>query len=268
MGRKVYRPQRVGAAAQAATPPVLPGQIRAARARRLWTGRIVAIVFSVGGHLAILLSMLTLHSAEPPMVFAQDEGIKVALVADQRPPGANAEPEKPPAPKPAPKKKPTPVPTRTIARISPAPRNVERFEASEAPSGEAEVELSDADLAGAQTAGSGPPGRACDMVQLLQNELRKDATVQAAVARARARGVGAKAFHVWNGDWVVTHGEEGKGLAGVREAIMVEVAFAPEACRKEPMRGLITISLNDAPGSARLAIGGGQWRWSDLLFPR
>lgn len=268
MGRQVYSPERGDRIAHSAPSTVQPGQIRAARARRLWTGRILAVTFSVGAHLAILLSMLTLRSTEPPMVFQQDEGIKVALVADQRPPGANAEPEKPPAPKPAPKKKPTPVPTRTIARISPAPKNVERFEASEAPSGEAEVELTDAELAGAQTAGSGPPGRACDMVQLLQSELRKDATVQAAVARARARGVGAKAFHVWNGDWITSRGEEGKGLAGVREAIMVEVAFAPEACRKEPMRGLITISLNDAPGSARLAIGGGQWRWSDLLFPR
>jgi hypothetical protein len=248
---------------------VQPGDIRAARKRRLWTGRIVAIVFSVGGHLLILLSMLTLGSEPPQPVLAPDEGIKVALVSDQRPPGANAEPEKPPAPKPAPKKKKlTPVPTRTIARISPAPRDVERFEASEAPSGEAEVELSDADIAGAQTAGSGPPGRACDMVQLLQSELRKDPQVQVAVARARSRGEGAKAFHVWNGDWITSRGEEGKGLAGVREAIMVKVAFAPEACRKDPMRGLIMISLNDAPGSARLAIGGGSWRWSDLLFPR
>ena len=261
MIRQTQGQGRVGATVQ-------PGQIRAARKRRLWAGRIAAIVFSVGGHLAILVSMLIVRADAPPIVFPPDEGIKVALVADQRPPGANAEPEKPPAPKPAPKKKPTPVPTRTIARISPAPRNVERFEASEAPSGEAEVELSDADIAGAQTAGSGPPGRSCDMVQLLQSELRKDAQVQAAVARARARGVGAKAFHVWNGDWITSRGEEGKGLAGVREAIMVEVAFAPEDCRKEPMRGLIMISMNDAPGSARLAIGGGAWRWSDLLFPR
>ena len=98
MGRQVDNPGQVGEAARAPTPSVQPGQFRAARAKRLWTGRIVAIVFSVGGHLAILLSMLTMRSAEPPMVFAQDEGIKVALVADQRPPGANAEPEKPPAP--------------------------------------------------------------------------------------------------------------------------------------------------------------------------
>ena len=88
--------------------------------------------------------------------------------------------------------------------------------------------------------------------------------VQAAVAEAH-RG---KAIRVWNGDWV-QHGEqEGKGLAAVREAIMWEVAFAPAACRTQRMHGLVAISLNDAPGSARLVVGSGEWRWSDVLFAR
>ena len=73
---------------------------------------------------------------------------------------------------------------------------------------------------------------------------------------------------VWNGGWVRNGEQEGHGLAAVREAIMWEVGFAPEACRREPVRGLVLISMNDQPGSARLVVGSGQWRWSDLLFTR
>ena len=58
-----------------------------------------------------------------------------------------------------------------------------------------------------------------------------------------------------------------EGLAGIREAIILEVGFAPAACRADPMRGLVVISLNDT-GSARLALGTRAWRWSDLLFAR
>ena len=69
---------------------------------------------------------------------------------------------------------------------------------------------------------------------------------------------------VWNGDWVRNGDQDGKGLSAVREAISWEVAFAPEACRKQQMHGLILLSLGD--GGTRFAVGGGTWRWSDLLF--
>ncbi len=103
------------------------------------------------------------------------------------------------------------------------------------------------------------------MVRRLQGALRRDGQVQAAVAQARAGGSGGGAILLWNGDWIQSRGEEGKGLAGVRQAIMLEVAFAPEACRLQPVHGLVLISLNDAPGAARVALGSGEWRWSDLL---
>lgn len=122
--------------------------------------------------------------------------------------------------------------------------------------------LSDAQIAGAATAGSGPAGRPCDMLQRLESALRKDPLVQAAVA-----GSNARAMLVWNGDWVRSNREDGKGLAAVREAIMWEIAFAPPACRAEPVRGLVLLSVNAAPGSVRLAIGSAEWRWSDLLTP-
>jgi hypothetical protein len=48
---------------------------------------------------------------------------------------------------------------------------------------------------------------------------------------------------------------------------MWEVAFAPAACKAQPVRGLVVLSVNGAAGSTRLALGSGTWRWNDLLTP-
>jgi len=93
--------------------------------------------------------------------------------------------------------------------------------------------------------------------------LRRDPLVHAAVQDADRLG---KAVMLWNGDWVRTGVQEGKGLSAVREAIVWEVAFAPEACRHQPVHGMVVLSLAD--GSTRFAIGSGEWRWSDLLGVR
>jgi hypothetical protein len=77
--------------------------------------------------------------------------------------------------------------------------------------------------------------------------------------------VAGQALLVWDGDWRQNPGQAGKGLAGVRQAIALEVAFAPLACRTQPMRGLVLVTLSDGPGGARVALGTGRWRWSDLL---
>ncbi|MCR5875809.1 hypothetical protein LRS10_17560 [Phenylobacterium sp. J426] len=139
------------------------------------------------------------------------------------------------------------------------------------------VTVSEAQLAGARTAGAGSgggtgagagdgSGGGCDMVERLQAALRKDVQVREAIGAAhRGANAGRNALLIWNGDWVRNPGQEGKGLAGVRQAISMEVAFAPEACRNEPMRGLVLISMADG---SRVALGGGNWRWTDLLNAR
>jgi hypothetical protein len=78
----------------------------------------------------------------------------------------------------------------------------------------------------------------------------------------------SKAIRVWDGDWVTTPGEAGRGLSAVREAILWQVGFSPAACRNAAVHGLVAISLGDTPGLPRLVLGGGDWRWSDLLTPR
>jgi hypothetical protein len=231
--------------------------------------RLLVAALSAAGHLGLLLVLLSAPSYAPPIA-VEPAPIPVQLVTPPRPPDA-APPAPEPEPTPAPPN-PTPVkppPPRRIARPTPAPPpDVEPIAAGEGPTdqGDANAEVSDAELAGAATAGSGSGsgGRGCDMTRWLPNALRKDRLVQAAVAEAH-RG---KALRVWDGDWVRHAGQEGNGLAAVREAIMWEVAFAPVACRNEPVHGLVLISLNDGPGSARLVMGSGRWRWSDLLLSR
>lgn len=125
------------------------------------------------------------------------------------------------------------------------------------------MELSATQIAGAASAGSGGGGGPCDMARRIQTALRKDPLVIAAVAAS-----GGKALLVWNGDWVQGNREDGKGLAAVREAILWEVGFAPPECRAQPVRGLVLMSLGERGGSAKLALGTGAWRWSDLLATR
>jgi hypothetical protein len=236
-----------------------------ARARRpLATrrGQLIGAALSVAGHLVAILALVS--ALMPPPRPAEPIPMKVSLV-NWPPPAPKATPvvvAAPTAIEPPAQVDHTPAvaPRAAIAvRVTAHAQAPAAVAASAADTGDG---LSDAQIAGAATAGSGPAGRPCNMLQRLENALRKDPLVQAAVV-----GSNTRAMLVWNGDWVRSNREDGKGLAAVREAIMWEVAFAPPACRAEPVRGLVLLSVNAAPGSVRLAIGSSEWRWSDLLTP-
>jgi hypothetical protein len=229
-----------------------PDRVRAERRkRRLW-----GAAPSVAAHLAILAIFLLVKQPLPVAV-VEDAPISVSLVPGEKPAPA------PPAEAEAPQPKPTPPKRHTLVRRAAAHAPPEAPPAGKDPKPpRSGVELSASDLAGAANADSGGGGGSCDLARQLQGALRKDPLVQAAVASQ-----GGKALMVWNGDWVRSGGEDGKGLAAVREAIIWEIAFAPETCRTKPVHGLVLLSMNAAPGAARLAVGAGEWRWSDLLKP-
>ena len=46
------------------------------------------------------------------------------------------------------------------------------------------------------------------------------------------------------------------------------MVLAPIQPAREIELRRLRASMNDAPGSARLMVGSGQWRWADLLFTR
>ena len=247
--------------------------------RRLRWGRparAAVMVVSLAAH-AALLALLSLQAVAPrpsepaPVSVALIEGF--SLVPDPEPPGPPAPSEAPPVPVTAPPTLAPPVAVKAIARPVPAPPTARTIPAAAAPERASEApplpQLSAGQLVGARTAGSGAPGRACDMVRWLEERMRRSPRVQSAVARAHLDArAGDRALHIWNGDWIRSPGQAGNGLAGVREAVMMEIAFAPEPCRADPVQGLVVIALGDAPGAPRLAMGGGAWRWADLLAPR
>jgi len=228
----------------------VPDRMRAERRRR----RVLGALPSLAAHLAIL-AIILLIPKPLPVTTVEDAPISVSLVPGDKPAPAPKTEEEAPKPKAQPPQRHTLV--RREAKIAPPEAPAAGKDPKPPQSG---VELSASDLAGAMSADSGGGGGQCDLARQLQGALRKDPLVQAAVA-----GSGGKAIMVWNGDWVRSNGEDGKGLAAVREAIIWEIAFAPEACRSRPVHGLILLSMNTGPGATRLAVGAGEWRWSDLL---
>jgi hypothetical protein len=238
------------------SPIGLLGDPRRERARR---GRFFGVAgVSLAAHLAGLIAVLLMGTSAPRLL-PPPAPVAVGVVAFPRPPAASP----PPAPaRPSPPKPPPPAslfrPTK-----APAPQDLPVAKQSTAP--DAPAGLTGAELAGAATAGSGSgagAGGACDMASRVQEALRRDPLVQAATAP-----LGGKAVMIWNGDWVWLPGEDGRGLKTVRQAMMWEIAFSPSECRGQTMHGLVVLSPNEANGSARLAVGEGVWRWSDLLTP-
>ena len=261
------------------------------RSRRAW---LPGVAVSAALHIGLALAFLavaperTIFSAEAP-----PEPVIVSLsppppplpVAEHDPPPGPAEPSQaaePPAPA-------TRAPTPPRPRPPAAPREIEPLPVAPAPPGPAPAPppagVTQAQLAGAATAGSGSGGGGdgaagggggsgtgagrCDMIRRVQDALRDNPGVVAAAARAhQALPASQRALLVWNGDWVMNPGEEGRGLAGLRQAIAVAIAFAPAQCRRQSMRGLVLLTLADGADSPRLALGQGQWRWSDLTGAR
>lgn len=218
---------------------------------------------SVVGHGA-LLGLLVARQPEALPVVPERPVMMVALAPPWMPPPAVPAPPTPAAAKTAVlQAMPDPVPVVPQRQLVRPSRNPSVVPTVLAGGPGPATGIGESLLAGATTVGSGQgEGTGCNMLRRLQVALRKDRRVQAAIGDADHSG----AFMVWNGDWVRHPGQEGAGLAAVREAILWEVGFAPPACRVEPVKGLVVVTMSDAPGAARLALGSGTWRWRDLLF--
>jgi hypothetical protein len=209
-----------------------------------WRTRMLGLALTLAAHGLVLTALFWPRAAPPaPPVRPTLAPLEVSLLPTPQPPA----PDKVEAPtdfaQPASPRLAAPV----LAKIAIAPDNSDL--------------LSESQLAGAASAGEGGGGGGgCDTAWRVQQALRRDPLVRAAVAGANRLGA---AILLWNGDWVRSGGEDGKGLSAAREAITWEVAYAPEACRNQRMHGLVLLSLAD--GRTRMAIGSGDWRWSDLL---
>ncbi|WP_299177038.1 hypothetical protein [uncultured Brevundimonas sp.] len=266
---------------------------------------VLAAAPILAGHAGLLLILmmarpepLAPYRPEPPFVTVElvkpPPAPPVRIIApDPAPqpdaPAAAAQSPTPPrqAPRQAPKIRPPAVAAaRPRPVVAKPPPEIEPLPVASAPPGPPLPLLGAAQLAGAATVGAGPGGGggngaggggaggsgagsgggSCDMVRWVQDAVRDDAAVRRAViAAAQDMQADGRAILVWNGDWLQSRNQSGKGLAGVRQAIALEVAFAPAECKTQRMTGLAVLDLEDRPGGARIALGRGSWRWSDLL---
>lgn len=232
---------------------------------------------------------------QPPAPDLGDGGGSEAGAVEAETPAPEPQPE----PEPQPVTPPTHTPPQPRRPITPPPQTPTRpipvtasLNAEPSPRPSPPASVSAAELAGAAVAGSGSGvgsggsgtgsgagagsgsgggsggGGECDMIARLQDKMRQSARVRAEVARVQAQVSPGRAPLLWNGSWLRSDGQDGEGLAAVRQAIAVEVAFAPAACRAPPMRGLVVLTMADQPGSPRIALGSANWRWSDLLEAR
>ncbi|MFN4295700.1 MAG: hypothetical protein ACK4FB_02585 [Brevundimonas sp.] len=215
----------------------------------------------------MMVSLVTppLPASPPPVTpepIPEDAPAAEAAPADTAPRVAPPSPPPPPA-----RPRQPPPPQVEIVALTPSPPALPVLTASQTAGARTAGPGAGGGSGGAGSgSGAGGTGGGCDMVRRLQDALRSSASVRAAIDTADRRlNASGRAIQVWDGDWLRSGDEAGKGLAGVRQAIALEVAFAPADCRAEPMRGLVVLSLGDAPGASRIALGTSAWRWSDLL---
>jgi len=209
--------------------------------------RVLAWAFTAGVHLIVFALLFWPYAApSPAKPSLSPDLISVAILPKPKPPGPPDQTE-PGGPDTAIR----PTLLNPIAP-TPVPVTINMPDNSDL--------MSESQLAGTTSVGEGGGGGGCDLARAVQRALRRDSLVRSAVEGANRLG---KAVMMWNGDWVRSGGQDGKGLSAVREAIMWEVAFAPQSCRNERMHKPVLLSLAD--GSTRFAIGSGDWRWSDLL---
>lgn len=264
----------------------------------------LAIFVSLAVHVAVV-GIIWGMRAEPPARVDLPTVVMVDLV-ELPEPAPPPEPEPDPAPNGPPADVPTPsqaaqtqeaakapvvtpkpqtAPPPPIHRTPPPKVPTDVVAVSSAPPAPNMRLLGEGELAGALVAGAGAgggsgeggsggggsggsgTGTGCNMAGRLQALVRRDARVQSTVRAAQAQmQSGRRAIVIWDGDWVHALNQDGRGLAGVRQAIAVEVAFAPRECRMEQVNGTVVVSLGDDAGSPRLAFVAPSWRWGELAL--
>ena len=236
-----------------AESPGLPGDPVSESGRQpvRWRSRLLAGTCTVAAHLVVFTALFWPHHA-PPLP-PQPAPLMLSLVETPTP--------APPAPPDPELLKPQTVVQPALPHVTVRAISIATTQAPD----NSDL-LSPSQIAGAASAdgeGAGGGGGGCDTARRVQQALQRDPLVRTAVEDAHRQG---KSVMLWNGDWVRTGGQDGKGLSAVREAIMWELAFSPKACRNRPVHGLVLLSLAD--GNTRFAVGAGDWRWSDLLGVR
>lgn len=108
---------------------------------------------------------------------------------------------------------------------------------------------------------------ACGVTDRLQRGLTGTPAVQAVLARVPLdeRSV-ANAVVIWSDRWTSSDLLGGDAVAQpIRQVLTEQIALVSAACRNLVLRGPRLLVLPTTGGPTVLAVGSGEWRWSDLL---
>jgi hypothetical protein len=185
-----------------------------------------------------------------------------------------AQPEAAPSSQPAPPSDPPPEPSLPPDLAPPKPMSALEALAALPPVDftAQPVQLAPRTLA-PQTPTSGPVLSAtsahCDLTGAIQAALESDPKKrdQLALIPPQARSV-ANAVQLWDGAWVDPDSLGGPAVAEpIRAAIVDVIRQAPPACHDQTLMGPRLFAIADPRGTIIVALGSGQWKWSDLLAP-
>lgn len=104
----------------------------------------------------------------------------------------------------------------------------------------------------------------CDMVSGVEARMQADpAVLKALITLPRdARSV-ANAVMLWDGAWTLDPSSSA-ALVALDQGLGRALNGAPQGCLDAQMLGPRLVTLRDAHGATLLAIGSGEWRWSQL----
>ena len=174
--------------------------------------RLAAGALAVGMQAAAFAALFWPHPAAPPP--REEPALVMVKVAEEKPQSPGPPSPDQGAPDFAQPAAPQAAPPRLVFARTAIVDNSDLLSASQ--------------IAGASSADGegGGGGGDCNTAHRVQQALQRDPLVRAAVENAHRLG---QAVMLWDGDWVRSGSEDGKGLSAVREAITWELAFAPAA---------------------------------------
>lgn len=109
-------------------------------------------------------------------------------------------------------------------------------------------------------------GRDCALEGPIQAALQASEPVRAALGKVppTSRSV-ANAIMLWDGAWVDPAKLGGAtAIDPIRDAIIAGIAAAPADCRGSLLRGPRLLAIVGGQDTTLIALGSGEWRWSDL----
>jgi hypothetical protein len=222
--------------------------------------QIAALAVSCAINVGLIVVLETPMTGSSPAVPSEGaaDAVEATLVGPPAPASASS-----------PGKAPNPAPPPAITTDAAPPMDDLAPRPDPAPAGTGEAPpLPPADQAVLAdfmpSSGGNDPDRPCDLAGALATDLGADPAARLALGRLppESRSV-ANAVMMWDGDWPSDTRQGPKAL--LRAMIQREIAAARPACRDEANTGPRLFLASGAGGAVAVALGSGDWRWSDLL---